>query len=237
MSAGTWRDNSYPGCACDVPSHLYSYSFAPNPDWRHSFSRQPQILAYLRGVARDHGVLSQVRLRTTLTAARWDVAASVWAVETSQGRLTADRLVLATGPLSELSIPGNPGLADFQGETFHSATWNDDHDLSGERVAVIGTGASAIQFVPHVQQLAGRMTLFQRTAPWVLPRRDRRYAGWERRLNRVLPVVQRSLRTLIYGARADGDRLRPAPGDASGGAHRPSAPEHAGVGPRAAGRS
>jgi cation diffusion facilitator CzcD-associated flavoprotein CzcO len=198
---GTWRDNSYPGCACDVPSHLYSFSFAPNPDWRHSFSRQPQILAYLRGVARDHGVLPHVRLQTTLTAARWDEATSTWAVETSRGSLTADRLVLATGPLSEPSIPAIPGLAGFKGETFHSATWNHDHDLTGERVAVIGTGASAIQFVPHVQQAASRMTLFQRTAPWVLPRRDRRYGGWERRLNRVLPVVQRCLRGLIYSAR------------------------------------
>ena len=146
-------------------------------------------------------MLPHVRLRTALTGARWDVATSTWAVETSRGSLTADRLVVATGPLSEPSIPAIPGLPGFEGETFHSATWDGDHDLAGERVAVIGTGASAIQFVPHVQQLAARMTLFQRTAPWVLPRRDRRYHAWERRLNRVLPVVQRGIRSLIYAAR------------------------------------
>jgi cation diffusion facilitator CzcD-associated flavoprotein CzcO len=198
---GTWRDNSYPGCACDVPSHLYSFSFSPNPDWHHSFSRQPQILDYLRGVARDYGVLPHVRLRTALTAARWDDAASCWRIETERGSLTADRLVCATGPLSAPSIPAIPGIERFEGAAFHSAGWDHDHDLSGERVAVIGTGASAIQFVPHVQQAAARMTLFQRTAPWVLPRRDRRYAKWERRLNHILPAVQRAIRAQMYAFR------------------------------------
>jgi cation diffusion facilitator CzcD-associated flavoprotein CzcO len=198
---GTWRDNSYPGCACDVPSHLYSFSFSPNPDWHHSFSRQPQILDYLRGIARDYGVLPHVRLRTAMTAARWDDATSRWTIETERGTLTADRLVSAMGPLSAPSLPAVPGLESFEGTAFHSAAWNHDHDLSGERVAVIGTGASAIQFVPHVQKAAQHMTLFQRTAPWVLPRRDRRYATWERRLNRVLPAVQRTVRAQMYAFR------------------------------------
>jgi cation diffusion facilitator CzcD-associated flavoprotein CzcO len=198
---GTWRDNSYPGCACDVPSHLYSFSFSPNPDWLHSFSRQPQILDYLRGIARDYGVLPHVRLRTAMTAARWDDATSRWTIETERGSLTADRLVSAMGPLSAPSIPAIPGIERFEGTTFHSAAWDHDHDLSGERVAVIGTGASAIQFVPHVQKAAGHLTLFQRTAPWVLPRRDRRYAKWERQLNHVLPAVQRSVRALMYTVR------------------------------------
>jgi cation diffusion facilitator CzcD-associated flavoprotein CzcO len=195
---GTWRDNSYPGCACDVPSHLYSFSFSPNPDWHHSFSRQPQILDYLRGIARDYGVLPHVRLATALTSAHWDDATSRWTVDTERGSLTADRLISAMGPLSAPNIPAIPGIEHFDGTAFHSAEWNHDHDLTGQRVAVIGTGASAIQFVPHVQQAAGHMTLFQRTAPWVLPRRDRRYARWERRLNRILPAVQRAIRTQMY---------------------------------------
>jgi cation diffusion facilitator CzcD-associated flavoprotein CzcO len=195
---GTWRDNSYPGCACDIPSHLYSFSFSPNPDWHHSFSRQPQILDYLRGIARDYGVLPHVRLRTAMTAARWDDATSLWTIETERGSLTADRLISAMGPLSAPSIPVIPGIESFEGTTFHSAQWNHDHDLSGKRVAVIGTGASAIQFVPHVQKAAGQMTLYQRTAPWVLPRRDRRYPTWQRRLNRILPAVQRTVRAQMY---------------------------------------
>jgi cation diffusion facilitator CzcD-associated flavoprotein CzcO len=195
---GTWRDNSYPGCACDVPSHLYSFSFSPNPDWHHSFSRQPQILDYLRGVARDYGVMPHVRLRTALTAARWNDATSRWTVETERGTLTADRLVSAMGPLSAPSLPAIPGLESFEGTAFHSAAWDHDHELAGERVAVIGTGASAIQFVPHVQPAAGHLTLFQRTAPWVLPRRDRRYPTWQRRLNRILPAVQRAVRAQMY---------------------------------------
>ena len=171
---GTWRDNRYPGCACDVPSHLYSFSFAPNPDWSRSFSAQPEIQAYLQRTAREHGVLPHVHFGTELLEARWDDAAQRWHVRTSKGELTAEVLVNGTGALSEPSIPAIPGVESFAGTTFHSATWDDDHDLTGRRVAVIGTGASAIQFVPHVQQRAAHLTLFQRTPPWVLPRRDRR---------------------------------------------------------------
>jgi cation diffusion facilitator CzcD-associated flavoprotein CzcO len=181
-----------------VPSHLYSFSFAPNPDWRHAFSRQPQIFDYLRGVARDFGVLPKVRLNTTVTAAGWDEPTGRWQVETTAGSLTADYLVLGAGGLSDPAIPDIPGLAGFAGTTFHSATWRHDHDLTGERVAVIGTGASAIQFVPHVQRAAAHLTVFQRTAPWVLPRRDRAYRGWERRVNRLFPGVQRAIRLRMY---------------------------------------
>ncbi len=198
---GTWHANSYPDCACDVPSHLYSFSFAPNPDWRHAFSRQPQILDYLRRVARDHGLTPKIRLNTAMTGAAWDEIERRWVIETSAGTMTADRLVLATGGLSEPSVPDLPGLARFTGTTFHSATWDHDHDLAGERVAVIGTGASAIQFVPHVQRHAGRLSVFQRTAPWVLPRRDREYRAIERRLNRLVPGLQRAIRARMYALR------------------------------------
>ncbi|HVM28748.1 MAG TPA: NAD(P)/FAD-dependent oxidoreductase [Mycobacteriales bacterium] len=198
---GTWRDNTYPGCACDVPSHMYSFSFAPNPDWTQAFSPQPEIHAYLQRVARDRGVLPHVHLRTELLDARWDDDAQHWQVTTSRGPVTADVLVLATGGLSDPSVPTLPGLDSFEGTTFHSAQWRHDHDLTGERVAVVGTGASAIQFVPHVQQHASRLVLFQRTAPWVMPRRNRRIPAAERALYRAVPAAQKLTRGGIYVGR------------------------------------
>jgi cation diffusion facilitator CzcD-associated flavoprotein CzcO len=198
---GTWRDNSYPGCACDVPSHMYSFSFAPNPDWSHAFSPQPEIQAYLQRVARGRGVLPHLHLRTELLGARWDDDRQVWDVATSRGEITCDVLVLGTGGLSDPSVPSLPGLERFAGTTFHSATWDHDHDLSGERVAVVGTGASAIQFVPHVQERADRLVLFQRTAPWVLPRRNRRISAAERALYARVPAAQRLHRAGIYVGR------------------------------------
>ena len=198
---GTWRDNSYPGCACDVPSHMYSLSFAPNPDWTRTFSPQPEIHAYLRRTARSHGLHEHVHLRTELTGARWDDARQVWHLQTSRGDLLADVLVLGTGGLSDPSVPSLPGLDSFQGTTFHSATWDHEHDLTGERVAVVGTGASAIQFVPHVQRAAAALTLFQRTAPWVLPRRDRAITRAERALFRRVPAAQKLNRAGIYAVR------------------------------------
>ncbi len=198
---GTWRDNRYPGCACDVPSHLYSFSFAPNPDWSRSFSGQPEIQAYLQRTARESGVLPHVHFGAELLEACWDDAAQRWHVRTPKGELTAEVLVTGTGPLSEPSIPAIPGLETFAGTTFHSATWDDDHDLTGRRVAVIGTGASAVQFVPHVQRRAAHLGLFQRTPPWVLPRRDRRITGVEKALFRRLPAVQKLVRGGIYTLR------------------------------------
>jgi cation diffusion facilitator CzcD-associated flavoprotein CzcO len=198
---GTWRDNRYPGCACDVPSHLYSFSFAPNPDWSRSFSAQPEIQAYLQRTAREHGVLPHVHFGTELLEARWDDAAQRWRIRTSRGELTAEVLVNGTGALSEPRTPAIPGVESFTGTTFHSATWDDDHDLTGRRVAVIGTGASAIQFVPHVQRRAAHLTVFQRTPPWVLPRRDRRISGVEKALFRRLPAAQKLARGGIYGLR------------------------------------
>jgi cation diffusion facilitator CzcD-associated flavoprotein CzcO len=198
---GTWQANDYPGCACDVPSHLYSFSFAPNPDWCYAFSRQPQIFDYLKGIASSYQLSSRIRLNTAMIAASWDNDEGCWSIETTAGSLTADHLILGAGGLSDPSVPEIPGLESFAGTTFHSAGWDHDHDLAGERVAVIGTGASAIQFVPHVQKAAGHLTLFQRTAPWVLPRRDRRYGRVERWLNRRVPGLQRSLRLRMYAMR------------------------------------
>jgi len=198
---GTWRDNSYPGAACDVPSHLYCFSFAPNPGWTRSFSPQPEIWEYLRRVAADEGVTGKIRFGEEVTAARWDPAACRWRLETTSGRLTARFLVSAAGPLSDPLIPAVPGLDTFAGTVFHSATWNHDHDLTGRNVAVIGTGASAIQFVPQIQPLVGRLTLFQRTAPWIVPRRDRQISPLEHWLFRHAPVTQRIARAGIYWGR------------------------------------
>jgi cation diffusion facilitator CzcD-associated flavoprotein CzcO len=198
---GTWRDNTYPGCACDVPSHLYSFSFAPNPDWSHTFSRQPEIRQYLEDVADRSGIRGRIRFGTEVTGARWDAARALWQVRTSRGELTADVLISAAGPLSEPSIPDIPGLAEFPGAVFHSARWDHGYDLAGKRVAVIGTGASAIQLVPQIQPLAAMLVLFQRTPAWVLPRRDRRITGAERWLYQHVPLAQRLARLGIYLSR------------------------------------
>ena len=198
---GTWRDNSYPGCACDVPSHLYSLASAPNPRWSSTFSPQPEIRAYLRHVAEEQDVLPHVRFGCELEQARWDENARRWHLETSSGPLSTRVLVTAAGPLSEPAIPDIPGLEDFRGTVFHSATWDHEHELKGERVGVIGTGASAIQFVPQIQPRVSKLHLFQRTPTWIVPRPDRELTRFERTLYRRLPCAQRAMRGIIYWGR------------------------------------
>ena len=198
---GTWRDNSYPGCACDVPSHLYSFSFAPNPEWTRSFSQQPEIWAYLRRVADEHGVTANTRFGAELLDAAWNEDRGLWEIETAAGDLTARVLIAGFGGLAEPRLPDVPGIADFPGTIFHSAQWNHDHDLTGERVAVIGTGASAIQFVPQIQPRVKELHLFQRTAPWVMPRFDREFTRAEKWLFKHLPFTQRLARAGIYWSR------------------------------------
>ena len=198
---GVWRDNSYPGCACDVPSHLYSLSFAPNPEWSSTFSPQPEIGVYLCRVAEQQNVLPHVRFGCELELAQWDDDAQRWLLETSSGALRARVLITAAGPLSEPAIPDIPGLKQFEGTVFHSATWDHRHDLAGERVAVIGTGASAIQFVPKIQPEVGKLHLFQRTPTWIMPRPDRKLTRVERTIYRRVPLAQRLMREAIYWGR------------------------------------
>ncbi|MEU3776693.1 NAD(P)/FAD-dependent oxidoreductase [Streptomyces sp. NPDC032472] len=198
---GTWRDNSYPGCACDVPSHLYSFSFAPNPDWPRTFSGQPHIRAYLEHVADTFGLRPHIRLNHEVRTARWDAERLHWEIDTTGGTLTADVVVSATGPLSDPKMPEIPGLAEFPGKVFHSARWDHDYDLRGKRVAVIGTGASAIQIVPAIAPDVERLTLFQRTPPWVMPRTDRAISSVERWLHRQLPFTRAARRGLLWGIR------------------------------------
>ncbi|MGV9360997.1 flavin-containing monooxygenase [Amycolatopsis sp. NPDC003731] len=196
---GTWRDNTYPGCACDVPSALYSYSFAPNPEWTRAFAGQAEIRAYLQDTAARFGVTGKIRYGVEVTRAQWNARESHWELETSKGPYTARILVAGTGPWHEPLIPDLPGLAGFPGEVFHSARWNHGYDLTGKRVAVIGTGASAVQFVPQIVPRVGRLHLFQRTAQWVLPKPDHAVPGVERFLLRRFPALQRALRGAEYG--------------------------------------
>ncbi|GHB37790.1 Baeyer-Villiger monooxygenase [Streptomyces viridiviolaceus] len=198
---GTWRDNSYPGCACDVPSHLYSFSFAPNPDWPRTFSGQRHIRAYLEHVADTFGLRPHIRFDSEVKRMAWDAERLCWDIETASGNLSADVVVSATGPLSDPKVPDIPGLDSFPGKVFHSARWDHDYDLAGKRVAMIGTGASAIQIVPSIQPQVSRLTLFQRTPAWVMPRMDRAISGVERALHRALPVTTQLRRGLLWGIR------------------------------------
>jgi cation diffusion facilitator CzcD-associated flavoprotein CzcO len=208
---GTWRDNTYPGAACDIRSDLYSFSFAPNPDWNYRYGRQPEILDYLRGVADRFGLRSRILFETELLRADWDDIAGLWRLDTSGGSLTATVLVSGHGPLIEPTWPAIAGLETFAGPRFHSAQWRHDVDLTGKRVAVIGTGASAIQFVPELQQEVGQLTVFQRTAPWIVPRDDRRTSDSRKRWFARLPVLQRLARNWAFTAaevRFSGFRFR-----------------------------
>ncbi len=198
---GTWRDNTYPGAACDVPSQLYSFSFAPNREWSRSFSGQPEIQAYIRKVALESGVLDRHLFDTEVTGAEWDAAARIWRVETDRGPITADVVVPAVGALCEPSLPAITGIEDFAGTVFHSSRWNHDEDLTGKRVAVIGTGASAIQIVPAIAGKVAHLDVYQRTAPWVLPRADRKYTAIERLAYRHLPGMTRLARAGVYALR------------------------------------
>ena len=196
---GTWRDNTYPGAACDIPSHLYSFSFAPNSDWSRSYSRQPEILDYLRRTAARSGTLDRHRFDTELLSARWEADGRRWIVETSTGTFTATVLVTAFGALCEPKLPAIDGIERFAGEIFHSARWNPDSELTGKRVAVIGTGASAIQLIPEIAPLVSHLDVYQRTAPWVMPRPDHRFSPAQRVALRHVPGYQRLRRGLIYG--------------------------------------
>ncbi|MFI5663352.1 flavin-containing monooxygenase [Streptomyces sp. NPDC051684] len=198
---GTWRDNSYPGCACDVPSHLYSFSFAPNPDWPRTFSGQEHIWEYLEHVADTFRLRPHIRLNSEVNQLRWDSDKLRWEIDTAKGTLTADVVVSATGPLSDPKTPDIPGIGTFPGKVFHSAQWDHDYDLRGKRVAMIGTGASAIQIVPAIQKEVGKLTLFQRTPPWVMPRADRPISKAERWLHRQLPFTTQARRGLLWGIR------------------------------------
>jgi cation diffusion facilitator CzcD-associated flavoprotein CzcO len=195
---GTWWANSYPGAQCDVPSNLYSFSFAPNPDWTRAYPLRDELQTYLRGCADRYGVVPHLRLRCELLGATWIAAEQRWELDTSQGPIAARVLVAAPGLLSEPYDPVIPGLERFEGNAFHTARWDHGDDLTGKRVAVIGTGASAVQVVPQIQPRVGRLVLFQRTPPWVAPHMDHEVSPRMRETYRRLPALQRLSRGFIY---------------------------------------
>ncbi|HVL94559.1 MAG TPA: NAD(P)/FAD-dependent oxidoreductase [Solirubrobacteraceae bacterium] len=188
---GVWHANTYPGAACDVPSHFYEFSFAPNPHWSRRYAPQPEIQAYLEDVARRYGVLDSIRTGTEVTRAEWDEARDRWVLDTTAGRHEAEILVTACGQLSVPSVPPIPGLESFAGPAFHTARWRHDVHLAGRRVAVVGTGCSAIQVVPAIQPVAGHVDVYQRSPGWTFPKMDMEYSGRAQRLFERFPAVQR----------------------------------------------
>lgn len=196
---GTWHDNTYPGCACDVPSHLYSLSFEQHPRWTRHYASQPEILAYLEDVANRHRLHERIRFNTELKSLTWDEAAGRWHLELAGGEtLTAGVVMLAVGGLHIPRIPEIPGLGRFTGPAFHSARWRHDVDLTGKRVAVIGSGASAVQIVPAIAPKVARLDVFQRTPPWVLPRNDAPIPASLQTAFAVVPGLQRLWRWVLY---------------------------------------
>jgi cation diffusion facilitator CzcD-associated flavoprotein CzcO len=195
---GTWRDNTYPGVACDAPSHLYSYSFALNPNWSRVYAPGREIWQYLVDVALREGVERHVRFNTDVLGATWDEDGSFWVVETDRGTYTAHFLITASGHLSDPKLPDIPGLDRYEGEMFHSAKWDASLDLAGKRIGVIGTGASAIQIIPEIAPEAASLTVFQRSAPYIVPRLDRAYTEAEKRMFGRLPETMRRIRDEMY---------------------------------------
>jgi cation diffusion facilitator CzcD-associated flavoprotein CzcO len=198
---GTWRDNTYPGAACDVPSHVYSYSFEPNPNWRRTFAESWEIQEYLLGVVDKWNLRPQMRLGTEIAEARFDEAAGTWALTTADGQTFTARVVISgVGGLVDPALPDIKGLQSFGGEVFHTARWNHDFDVTGKRVAVIGTGASAVQVVPSIAAQVDRLSVFQRTAAWVVPKPDHVYSERAKRFFARLPLALRLSRWLRYAA-------------------------------------
>jgi len=202
---GTWRDNTYPGAQCDVPAHLYSFSFAPNPDWTRTYADGAEIQQYLRDCADRFGIRPLLRLDTTVTEVRWDDVQRRWRISTTgpdgDAVHTASVVVMATGLLSEPSVPDLEGLDSFSGVSFHSGAWRHDVDLRGRRVAVVGTGASAVQFVPAIAPVAEHVSVFQRTPPWVVPRSNPPIDARRRARYRRLPLLQRLARAKTFWSR------------------------------------
>ncbi|WP_428482428.1 flavin-containing monooxygenase [Pyruvatibacter mobilis] len=196
---GTWRDNTYPGCSCDVPLHLYQYSFEMSPEWRNKFADHKQIKAYLDRVVEKYGLEPDIRLSTPVASAEFDEAAGLWRITTEAGEeIDANVLVAGTGQLNRPQLPDIPGRDDFKGDAWHSATWNHEVDLKGKRIGVIGNGASAIQFVPEIAKVAGEVKIFQRSASWVLPRPERQFFEWEKSLYRAMPWLMWIQRTRMW---------------------------------------
>ncbi len=195
---GVWHHNTYPGAACDVPSHLYEFSFAPNPRWSRRYAPQEEIQAYLEDVAREHGVLERVRTGVEVTAAAWDEQRGRWRLQTSAGEHEADLLVTACGQLTVPKLPSIEGLDEFAGPAFHTARWRHDVDLSGRRVAIVGTGCSAIQVAPAIQPHVAQLDIYQRSPGWTFPKMDYAYSERAKQAFERFPVLQRLDRAATF---------------------------------------
>jgi cation diffusion facilitator CzcD-associated flavoprotein CzcO len=196
---GTWRDNQYPGAACDIPSNLYSFSFAQNPGWTRGYSGSREILEYIKGLADRNDLRSLIRFGHNVEALRFDAGEGIWtATITGREPIRARSVVMAQGPLSNCGWPNLPGLDSFKGKKIHSARWDHDYDFTGKRVAVIGTGASAVQIIPELVKVAGSVKVFQRTPAWVLPRFDFASPEWTKSLFAKLPLSQTAVREAMY---------------------------------------
>jgi cation diffusion facilitator CzcD-associated flavoprotein CzcO len=195
---GVWHHNTYPGAACDIPSHLYEFSFAPNPRWSRRYAPQAEIQAYLEEIASRYGVRDRIRTSTDVLSARWDEARDTWVLETTAGTHEANVLVTACGQLSVPTVPPIPGLDSFAGPAFHTARWRHDVDLTGKRVAVIGTGCSAIQVVPAIQPIVDQVDVYQRSPGWTFPKMDFPYSERSQRLFERFPILQRLDRAAIF---------------------------------------
>ena len=196
---GTWRDNTYPGCACDVPSHLYSLSAAPNPEWRLKFSTQPEIFNYLKNVVTKNDLTKHIRLNTDIVEIKFIELGGFWQVTDRTGnQTTVKALISATGPLNRPVIPKFQGLEDFKGEKFHSSAWNSTCDLKGKQVAIIGTGASSIQIVPSIAADVAQLHVFQRTPAWIAPRMNRKISSFEKKVYKYAPFMQKGVREVLY---------------------------------------
>jgi cation diffusion facilitator CzcD-associated flavoprotein CzcO len=198
-AGGVWNHNTYPGAACDVPSHLYEFSFAPNPRWSRRYAPQAEIQEYVEHVARNHGVLEKIRTHTEVTGARWNDETGRWSMETSAGPHEADILITACGQLSVPKLPEIPGLETFDGPAFHTAEWRHDVELAGKRVAVVGSGCSAIQTVPAIQPIVEHVDVYQRSPGWTIPKMDFAYSERSKRLFERFPALARADRAAVFG--------------------------------------
>ena len=196
---GTWRDNTYPGAACDVPSHVYSFSFESNPDWSRMYATSGEIQSYLQRCVEKYGLRRHLRTNTEIVEARFDADSGIWRLATHTGETVTARVVVAAmGGLVDPAYPSIDGIVSFSGEMFHTARWDHECDLTGRNVAVIGTGASAVQVIPEIAKIAARLLVFQRTPAWVLPRRDRVIGARAKRVYRRFPWVQRAVRSALF---------------------------------------
>jgi cation diffusion facilitator CzcD-associated flavoprotein CzcO len=196
---GTWRDNTYPGAACDIPSRLYSYSFAPNPDWSHTYSGSAEILRYIEGMVDRAGIEPHIRFEHTVTGVVYDKAAGEWTVSIA-GRdpVRARAVIVASGPLANVSLPDIPGIETYEGKKIHSARWDHEYDFAGKKVAVVGTGASGVQIVPELVKIADSVKVFQRTAGWVLPRYNSTTADWLKDIYKTVPLAEKLMRSAWF---------------------------------------